>query len=78
MIMAYENPRFSISEKIINIVKKLNIVDSRYHTKLITSKYLQRFPEPLNDLSVCFSRLHNHGTAGLTVVQETVIGTLTH
>jgi hypothetical protein len=37
---AHNNPKFSISE-ILNIVKKFNIVDSRW--QLITSKYLQGF-----------------------------------
>ena len=48
-----------------------------HSNQLINSKHLQRVPEPLNGLSVWFSRLHNHGeTAHLTVVQKTIIDTL--
>ena len=43
--------------------------------QLINPKCLQRIPEPLNGLSVWFSRIHNHGTADLTVVQKTIIDT---
>ena len=46
------------------------------HSKqLINPKHLKRVPEPLNGLSGCFSRIHNHGE-DLTVVQKAIIDTL--
>jgi hypothetical protein len=32
-----------------------------HSNQLINPKHLKRVPEPLNGLSACLSRIHNHG-----------------